>query len=116
MQRAAQRGVVAKFRIADDGGDGDTGRADLAQQGQGQPPLLLKLHVRGNLCAPALRRRQPRRGEVEPRAQEPGAGAGPERDGHRHLAIRDLAQRPTILPRDADRRRALFRKARAVED
>src|SRR2546430_10724920 len=40
----------------------------------------------------------------------------PQRDGRRDLAIRDLAERATVLPNRADRVWALFRKTGAVED
>ena len=46
----------------------------------------------------------------------PRARARPQRRGHRDLAIGDLAQRAAVLARHADRVRALFRKAGAVED
>ena len=48
--------------------------------------------------------------------RETSAHAGPERRRRRDLAIGDLAQRATVLARDADRVRALFGKAGPVED
>src|SRR5690606_7067163 len=50
------------------------------------------------------------------RAQHPGPDAGPERRGHRDLAIGDLAQRPAILTRDGDRAAALLGEAGAVQN
>ena len=48
--------------------------------------------------------------------EQPRLRARPQRDGRRHLAIRNLAERAAVLPRHADRLVALFRKAGPVED
>ena len=45
MQRAAQRGVVAEFGIAEHRGDVEAGRADLPQQRERQAPFLLEAHA-----------------------------------------------------------------------
>jgi hypothetical protein len=66
--------------------------------------------------ARAVGRRQPLLGQIELRAQQPRADAGPQRHGHRHLAIRRLAERAAVLPGDPDRGRALFGETRAVEN
>jgi len=55
-------------------------------------------------------------GRVQQRAGHPRPHAGPERGGDGHLAIRDLAQRATVLTRHADRMRTLFGKTRPVDD
>ena len=55
-------------------------------------------------------------GRYSSRPEKPGAHAGPQRHRRRDLAIGDLAERATVLARDADRVRALFRKAGPVED
>ena len=117
MQGAAQRGVVAELGIADHGREREPRRAHLAQQRQGQPPLRLRTRtVRGNLRPRPLARRQPLFGQIQRRAQQPRPRPGPQRDGDRRLAIRHLAARAAVLPRHADRGRALLRKARAVEN
>ena len=59
---------------------------------------------------------EPRFREIQQRAGHPRTRAGPERGRHRDLAIRDLAQRATVLTRHADRMGALFGKTRAVDD
>ena len=61
-------------------------------------------------------RRQPFLGQIEGGADAPRAHAGPQRGRHRHLAIGNLAERPTVLARHPDRRGPLFGKTRAVED
>ena len=116
MKRAAQGCVVAKFGIAQDAGDADPARADLAEQRQRQPPLLLKPHRCGNPRALALLRCEPRLRHIQARAYHPRALARPERNTHRDLAIGNLAERAAVLPRDADRVCSLLREARAVEN
>ena len=98
------------------GRDGKARRAHLSQQGQRQPPFLLKSRGRRNAGLRTLTRGQPRLGQIQGGAQEPGPRARPQRDRDRRLAIRDLAARAGILAGDADRRRALFRQACAVEN
>src|SRR5262249_33865016 len=49
-------------------------------------------------------------------AQEPGARPGPQCDGRRDLAIRNLAERATVLPNRAHRVRPLFGETGAVEN
>jgi hypothetical protein len=48
--------------------------------------------------------------------KQPGPRARPQGDRDGDLAVGHLAQRPTVLSGDADRRRALFRETRAVEN
>jgi hypothetical protein len=91
MQRPAQKSVVAKLGIAQHGGDLKAGRPHLPQQRQGQAPLFLKAH-RGRDLGPLSRvRGQPGFGQIQRRAEHPRAYAGPQRRGHRHLAVGDLA-------------------------
>ena len=66
---------------------------------------------RGNPGPRPLARRQPLLGQIQRRAQQPRPRARPQRDRDRRLAIRDLAARAAVLPRDADRGRALFRES-----
>ena len=54
--------------------------------------------------------------QIQRGAQQPGAHAGPERDGDGDLAIGHLAQRAAVLPRHPDRVRALFGETGLVED
>ena len=93
MQGAAQRRVVAEFRVAEHGGDLEARRADLPQQRERQAPLLLKPQRRRNLRALPRLGRQPRLGQIQRGAQHPGAHARPERGGDGHLAVGDFAQR-----------------------
>jgi hypothetical protein len=115
MQRAAHGGVVADFRIPEHRGDLKPGRADLPQQRERQAPFLLEPQARGNPRAFARLGRQPLLGHGQRRAQHPGAHAGPQRHGHRDLAVGDVAQR-AVLPRHGDRASALLGKTRPVEN
>ena len=54
--------------------------------------------------------------QIQGRPQHPGAPFRPEQGGRRHLAIGNLAQRATVLARDADGVLALFREAGVVDD
>ena len=63
-----------------------------------------------------LVRRQPLLGQIQLRPEKPAPDTGPQRDGRRDLAIRDFAERATVLPNRADRVWPLFRKAGPVED
>ena len=80
-------------------------------------PVLLKRDARGDsrdgpsgrIVGPGLR-------QIQQRAEQPRAGAGPQRGGRRDLAVGDLPRAPQVLARDTHRVRPLFRKARAVED
>ena len=101
---------------SEDGRDLQSGGAGLPQQGERQPPLLLKPHRRGDFRALPRVGRQPVVGQIQRRAQHPRANTGPQRRRHRDLTIRDFAQRAAVLARDADRLRALFGKARRVEN
>ena len=116
MQRAAQRGVVAKFGIAEHGGDLEARRADLAQQREREPPFLLEPQRRRNLRALSRLGRQPRLGQIQRGAEHPRLHARPQRRGHGDLAIGDLAQGPAVLPGDRHRASALLRKAGPVEN
>jgi hypothetical protein len=110
MQRAAQRGVVAKLGIADHLRQLKSARADLSQQRQGEPPLFLEAHGTRNLRTLARLRREPRLGQIQRGAQHPGSRTAPQCDGHRDLAVGDLAQAAAVLPRDPDRVRPLLGK------
>lgn len=75
----------------------------LPQQAERQAPSLLEPHRTRNpgaltrqRCEPFLRQ--------EPRAETPRSHAGPQRGSDSDLAIGDLAERATVLARDADRR------------
>jgi hypothetical protein len=116
MQGPPQRGVVAKLGVADHRRDVEAGRAHLTPERQRQLPLRAERHRVGNPGPRPLRRGQPLLRQVEVRAQEPGADARPQRHGHRHLAVRGLAERPAVLPGDPHRGRALFGETRAVEN
>jgi hypothetical protein len=116
MQRRAQQGDIAEFRIADHGGQLEPCGAHLPQQRQRLSPFLLKDDRGGNLRSLPRIDRQPTLWQIQRRAEEPCAPTGPQRDGRRHLAIGDLAQRPTVLTGHAHRVRSLFRKAGAIED
>ena len=116
MQRLANGRDIAKFRIADDGGHVEAGRPHTAEQPERMPPFLLKRDGRRDARADARLGRQPLLGEIQHRAQKPGAHPGPERHRCGDLAIGDLAQRATVLPRRAHRMWAMFRKARPVEN
>ena len=117
MQNAPKRRHIPEFGVGRNGGDRQPGAARAADEREGLPPLFLEVHTRGDLrdraatgiVDPGLR-------QIQPRAEEPRARAGPEGRGHRDLAIGDLAQRSAVLAGDADRVRPLFRKARAVEN
>lgn len=116
MQGGAQRGDIPKFRIAEDRRDREARRAHLPQQGQRVAPLFLKDDAGWNARAGPLRRRQLRLGQIQLRPEKPAADAGPQRHGRRDFAIRDLAERATVLTYRADRVWTLFRKTGAVEN
>ena len=117
MQRLANRAVVAVFGIRHDGGEREACRATAAHERQREAPLLLKADGRRNARPGASYRvAGPVLGQIQQGAHRPRARARPQRRRHRHLAIRDLAQRPAVLPRDADRMRARLRKTGFVED
>ena len=99
MQRAPQRRVVAEFGIADDRGQLKPARANLAQQRQGEPPLLLKAHGARNLSALTRVRCQPRLGQIQRGPQHPRARPRPQRRRHRDLAVGDLPQAAAVLRR-----------------
>ncbi len=116
MQGGAEHGRIAVAGIAEDGGEVDTRRADLAQQGEGESPLLLQPHRVGHAGAGTPRGiAGPALGQVQRGAEQPGAGAGPEGRGHGDLAVPDFAQTARVLPRDADRVVALLGKAGVIE-
>jgi len=116
MQRGPQRRAVAELRIAQYRGDRNAGRADLAQQRESEVPLRLEANGGGNTRACALGGSEPLLGQIQHRAKHPRACAVPQRDGHRYLAVGDLAEGPAVLARHTDRSRPLFGKTRAVED
>ena len=92
MQRAAQGRTLAKFCIAEHRRDPDPAGAHLSHERERQLPFRLCLHASGDPGAEALRRREPRVGQIERRAQHPRACAGPQRHRHRGLAVGNLAQ------------------------
>ncbi len=116
MQRPPQHGVVAKLGIADHRRDVEAGGSHLPPERQRELPFRAERHRVGNPRSRALGRCQPLLRQVELRAQQPSADAGPQRHRHRHLAIRRLAERAAVLPGDADRRRPLFGETRAVQN
>jgi hypothetical protein len=116
MQRRAKRRHIAEFGVRQYRRERKPGRAELAHQPQGLAPLRFEADGGGNPRRRALLRGQPLFGQIQRGAEKPRAHTGPQRRRHGDLAIRNLAQRPTVLTRDADRMEALFRKARAVEN
>jgi hypothetical protein len=86
-------------------------------QRQRLTPFLLEDRAGGNLRhRPSIAIAEPLLREIQQRPRQPGTRARPQGSGHRNLAIRNLAERPTILPRDADRMDTLFGKTRPVDD
>ena len=116
MQGRPKDAVVAELGIGQHPAELEAAGAHLAEQRQRLPPLLLKRHVRRHAGPLPRRRCQPRRRQVEGRAEQIRARFGPK--GHRHgdLTVGDLAQRAAVLARDPDRMHALLRKARPVDD
>jgi len=115
MQGLTKRRAIAELGIGRDGGDLDTRGTHLLQELQRLPPLLLKSEAGGDAGAIALRGGEPRLGHVQQRAHEPRLDARPQRGGHRHLAIADLAEGARALALHTDRRAPLFGEAGAIE-
>ena len=93
VQGGAERGRIAIAGIAEDGGQVDARGADLPKQGEREFPLLLEAHRRGDPGVGTPRRiAGPALGQIQRRAEQPRAGAGPEGRGHGHLAVADFAQ------------------------
>ena len=117
VQRPPKGGDIAELGVRQHRRDVQPRGARPSDQGEGLPPFLLKDHARWDLRDRApVGVGEPRLRHIQQRAGEPRPRAGPQRGRHRDLAIGDLAERPTVLARDADRMRALFREARAVDD
>lgn len=116
MQGRTKRRDIPELGIGKDGGQGQPRGSRLSQQAQGHPPLFLKANRGWNSRLLPRVGRQPLLGQIQGRAETPAPEAGPQRSGDRHLAIRDFAERATVLPGHADRRGALLRKAGAIED
>ena len=116
MQHAAKHAIVAKFRVGQHPGHGEPARPDLPQQGQRLAPFFLKPYRGGNPRPTAGGVGHPGRRQIQRGPEQIAAGPCPQRRGDGHLAIRDLAQRATVLARDAHRVRALFGKTRPVEN
>ncbi len=117
MQGLAERTDIAKARVGDDGGQVDPRRAGPAQQGQGEAPLLLKVHRQGNPRARAAGRiARPVFRHIQRHAERPRALPRPQHGGDGHLAIGHLADGAAILPRHPDRVLALFEPAGVVDD
>ena len=82
---------------------------------QGDAPLLPKAHRGGHAGRIAsVGILGPLPGEIQLAAGGPDEGAD-QRGRHANLTIARLAQRAAVLPFDADRVRALFRKAGVVD-
>ena len=105
MQGRPKDAVVAELGIGQHPAELEAAGAHLAEQRQRLPPLLLKRHVRRHAGPLPRRRCQPRRRQVEGRAEQIRARFGPK--GHRHgdLTVGDLAQRAAVLARDPDNAR-----------
>jgi hypothetical protein len=117
VQRTSEDGDVAELGVGEDRRDLQSGGACAADQRQRLPPFLLEARRGGHLRHRAsIGLGKPRLRQIQQRAGQPRSRSGPERGGHRDLAFRDLAQRATILTRDADRVRTLFGKTGAVDD
>jgi hypothetical protein len=117
VQEPSERRDIAEFGVRDDGGQLQPRGAGASNEGDRLPPLLLKRDARGDSRdRPSGRILDPGLRQIQQRAEQPRAGAGPERCGHCHLAVGDLAQGATVLAGDTDRVAPLFRKAGAVED
>ena len=117
VQRSPERGDVAELGVGEHGRDLQPRRARASDQRQRLTPLLLEGCAGRNVRHRApIGVAEPRFREIQQRAGHPGPRAGPERGRHGDLAIRDLAQRATVLTRHADRMGALFGKTRAVDD
>jgi hypothetical protein len=117
VQRSPECGHVAELGVGEHGRDLQARRARAADQRQRLPPLLLEGCASRNVRHRApIGVAEPRFREIQQRAGHPSPHAGPQRGGHGNLAIRDLAQRATVLTRHADRMGALFGKTRAVDD
>jgi hypothetical protein len=116
MQHGPQHRVVAKLRISEDGRDLNARGPNLAHERERESPLLLE-PGRGRDARPSTRRRgEPFLREIELRAEHPRVHPVPQRGRDRDLAIGNLAERATVLPRHADRVRPLLGKTRAVQD
>ena len=116
VQRVAKRRAIAEFGIGGDRGHLDLRGAHLLQQRQRLAPLLLEADPRRNAAAVALgRRRATRRAGT--------AGRRPATPGRRSTTppsrppgnCRSCPACPEYCRCDADRRRPLLRKARAIE-
>ena len=117
VQRAPEGGDVAELGVREHGRDLQPRGARASDQRQRLTPFLLEGRAGRNLRHRApIGVAEPRLREIQQRAGQPRPRAGPERGRHRDLAIRDLAQRATVLTRHADRMRALFGKTGAVDD
>ncbi len=116
VQRAPQRRTLAELRIAEHRRHGDPAGADLPQQCERELPLRQAADMRRNAGACPLGGRQPGLGEVQRGAQHPRLGPRPQGPRHGGLAVGDLAERAAVLPRHADRVRALLGKAGAIEN
>ena len=117
VQRAPEGGDVAELGVREHSRDLQPRGARASDQRQRLTPFLLEGRAGRNLCPRApVGVAEPRFREIQQRTGHPRAHAGPERGRRRDLAIRDLAQRTTVLTRHADRMGALFGKTGAVDD
>ena len=117
VQRSSERGDVAELGVGEYGRDLQPRGARAADQRQRLTPFLLEGRAGRNLCHCApVGVAEPRFREIQQRAGHPRAGPRPQRGRHRDLAIRDLAQRATVLTPHPDRVRALLGKAGPVDN
>jgi hypothetical protein len=117
VQRRAERRRVAIAGIREHGRHVDVRRQRLAQQPQGQFPFLLEDDGRRDARLLAARAvPEPSLRQIQGGADQPRVRAAPEGRRHGDLTVADLAQRPGVLPRDADRLVAVLGKARVVEN
>ena len=116
LQCGAKGQAIAIARIGDDQVDADAGGPHAADQGQREPPLFLKANAGGNPRFVTPLGGEPRLRQIQLGADQPRAHACPQRGRDGDLAIPNLAERAGVLPRHADRMRALFGEAGIVED
>jgi len=117
VQGSPERRDIAEFGVGEHGGDLQPRGAGTANQRQRLTPFLLEGRAGRNVRhGSSIAIAQPLLREIQQRPGHPRARTGPERRRHRNLAIRDLAQRPTVLARHAHRVGALLGKAGPVDD
>jgi hypothetical protein len=109
VQRSPECGDVAELGVREHGRDLQPRGARASDQRQRLTPFLLEGRAGRNLRHRApIGVGEPGLRQTQQRAGQPRARPGPERGRHRDLAIRDFAQRATVLARHADRMGALL--------